>query len=58
MKTDTFSAVAAILTAIIGVAILAVILSPNSDTPSVIKSVGNFFSNIVSRAVSPVSQQV
>lgn len=43
-----------ILTAIIGVAIIAVIVSNQSDTANVIKSATGGFSTILSRALSPI----
>lgn len=44
-----------IATAIIGVAILAVLVSRNSQTPAVIKSAGQAFSGALGVALSPVS---
>jgi hypothetical protein len=41
--------------AIVGVAILAVIVSKNSNTAAVIKSTGDAFSNALSVAVSPIT---
>ncbi len=49
------SETAGILAMIIGVAILAVIVSRNSNTVGVIESGGNAFSQILSAAMSPVS---
>ncbi len=45
----------AIVTAIIGVAIVAVLVSKQSDTANVFTSGGNAFANILKTAVSPVS---
>lgn len=48
--------VTVILLAIVGVAILAVILSRNSDTSGVIQSVGEGFSKMLGSALSPINQ--
>lgn len=50
--------VVAVLTAIIGVAILSVILSRNSNTASVISSAARGFSEALSTAVSPITGNV
>jgi hypothetical protein len=47
--------IATILTAIIGVAILAVLVSKNANTANVITSSGNAFSKALQTAISPVS---
>ena len=47
--------VTAILTAIVGVAILAVILSRNSNTSNVIASAAEGFSMALGTAVSPIT---
>lgn len=47
--------VVTILTAIVGVAILAVIVSRNSNTAGVLSSAGSAFGNVLSVAVSPVT---
>lgn len=57
MGDSIISSVVAILTAIIGVAIIAVILSKQSDTANVLSIGGSAFSSILSQAVSPVSGQ-
>jgi hypothetical protein len=44
-----------ILMAVVGVAILAVIVSRNSQTPQVLSSFGQMFSGILGTAVSPVT---
>lgn len=44
-----------VLTAIVGVAILAVIVSNNSNTSTVIKAFGNAFSSAIGAAVKPVT---
>jgi len=48
-------AIVAILTAVIGVAIVAVLVGQNSQTGSVISSFGDAFSKILQVAVSPVT---
>lgn len=45
----------AVATAIVGVAIVAVIVSRNSQTPSVISAATEGFASILKVAVSPVS---
>jgi hypothetical protein len=47
--------IVAILTAIIGVAILAVIVSKNSNTTNVIGAAAQGFSEALSTAISPIS---
>lgn len=44
-----------VLTAIVGVAILAVLVSKNAQTPAVIKEFGNAFSNSLRAATGPVT---
>jgi len=46
--------IATVATAIVGVAILAVLVSKNSQTPSVIKSAGDAFSGALKAATGPV----
>lgn len=55
MGENIISSVVAILTAIVGVAIIAVILSGNSDTTNVIGTAGNAFTTIIGKAVQPIS---
>lgn len=47
--------VVTVLTAIIGVAIIAVLVSQKANTGNVIASLGGAFSNALSAAVSPVT---
>lgn len=47
--------IATIAVAVVGVAILAVIFSKNSNTAGVIKAGGNAFSEALRAAVSPVT---
>lgn len=55
MPEALFNSIVSIATAIVGVAILAVLVSKNSDTANVITSGGNAFSNALGVAVSPVT---
>jgi hypothetical protein len=56
MNTDQlWSGVVTIATAIIGVAILAVIVSRNSNTAGVLKAAGGAFSQSLATAVSPIT---
>lgn len=45
----------AVISAIIGVAIIAVLVSKNSNTDKVLTAGGNAFSGIIGAAVNPVS---
>lgn len=44
-----------VLTAIVGVAILAVLVSKNAQTPAVIKEAGKAFSGALGAATAPVT---
>jgi hypothetical protein len=55
MKEDFISGLVAIALAIVSVATLAVIFSPNAKTSQVLTSAGNAFSNMLGAAVAPVS---
>lgn len=55
MGRDLVAAVVTILTAIIGIAIIAVLVGRGSQTSAVISSAGNAFSGILRQAVAPVS---
>jgi preprotein translocase subunit SecD len=50
---DSFGAIAA---AVVGLAIVAVLVSRNARTPDVISSVGSAFSGIIQAAVSPITE--
>lgn len=52
---ELWSGVVTILTAIVGVAILAVIVSKNSNTSGVISAGGSAFAQDIGAAVSPVT---
>jgi len=55
MKGDAVAAIVTVLTAIIGIAIVAVLVSSNAQTSGVITSAGNALSGILKTAVSPVT---
>lgn len=55
MGDKAITGVVAIITAIIGVAIIAVLVSKQSNTSGVLTAGGNAFSSILKTAVSPVS---
>lgn len=50
-----FQAVGSVAMAIVGLAILAVLVSRNADTAKVIGAAGHAFSGSIGAAVSPVS---
>lgn len=52
---DLGSGIITILTAIIGVAILAVVLSKQSQTASVLTAAGSAFNGLIKSAVSPIA---
>jgi hypothetical protein len=55
MGDKAITGLVAIITAIIGVAIIAVLVSNQSNTSGVLSAGGNAFSNILKTAVSPVT---
>lgn len=55
MGNRFIEAIVTIATAITGVAIVAVLVSKNSQTPAVIQNTGSAFSNALDVAVSPVT---
>jgi PRD1 phage membrane DNA delivery len=55
MSDQFLSAMVTVGTAIIGVAILAVLVSQNSQTASVLQAAGNAFSGSLGAALSPVT---
>jgi hypothetical protein len=55
MGDNIISSVVGILTAIVGLAIIAVVLSKNSYTSQTIGAAGSAFQSILGKAVSPVS---
>lgn len=55
MSDSLITPVTAILTAIIGLAVVAVLVSNHANTGNVLTSGGTAFSNILKAAVSPVS---
>jgi len=52
---DAGNIILKVLTAVVGVAILALILSPSAQTSNVLKSATSGFSNILNTALSPVT---
>jgi hypothetical protein len=52
---NAVSQIVTVLTAIVGVAILAVLVSKNAQTPAVVKSFGQAFSGALSAATAPVT---
>lgn len=58
MSSELINSLVVIATAIVGVAILAVLVSRNAQTPAVIKAAGNAFSTSLQAAVSPVTGSV
>lgn len=55
MGDSAISSVVAILTAMVGLAIIAVVFSQKSDTTNVISTAGAAFQTILGKAVQPVS---
>ena len=55
MSDQLIGGVVTVLTAIIGVAIIAVLVSQNAQTSSVIQAGGNAFSSALSAAEAPVT---
>lgn len=51
---NTVGQITTVLTAIVGVAILAVLVSKNAQTPAVVKSFGDAFSGSLRAATGPV----
>ena len=51
---NTVGQITTVLTAIVGVAILAVLVSKNSQTPAVVKSFGDAFSGSLRADTGPV----
>lgn len=49
-----FSEIITVLTAVVGLAIVAVIVSKKADTANVLKAGGDAFGGIIKSAVSPV----
>lgn len=55
MGEQFFTSVTTVALAITGVAILAVLVSRNSQTPQVIQAAGSAYSNALGVAISPVT---
>lgn len=58
MKSNIGESLAAIGAAVIGLAILAVLVSKNAQTPQVLGALGSSFSNVLSAAEAPVTGAV
>jgi hypothetical protein len=54
MAKTLFAGVLTIGTAIIGVAILAVLISPRANTAQVFQSAGNLFARVIGDVVGPI----
>jgi PRD1 phage membrane DNA delivery len=52
---DAVGSIVTIATAIVGVALLAVLVSKNAQTPQVVQAFGNAFTGAIGAAVSPVT---
>lgn len=52
---NTVGQIVTVLTAIVGVAILAVLVSKNAQTPQVVSSIGTAFAQSLSAATAPVT---
>jgi hypothetical protein len=52
---DALHSIVSVFLAIVGVAIVAVLVSKNAQTPQVVQSVASGFGNDLSVAISPVS---
>lgn len=55
MKDDVSKGIFAVATAIVGVAIIAVLVAKNSQTTSVIQSISSAFTSALQTAVSPIT---
>jgi hypothetical protein len=55
MSEQLITSVVTVLTAIVGVAIIAVLVSKNANTTGVIQAGGSAFSQALSTALSPVT---
>jgi hypothetical protein len=55
MNESFLTSIVTVATALIGVAILAVIVSPKSQTANVVKAGGQAFSGVLGAALSPVA---
>lgn len=58
MTDNIIAAVVTILTAIVGIAVLAVLVSGKAKTSDVINAAGGAFSQSIGAAVSPVTGQM
>lgn len=58
MGEKAITGIVAIITAVIGVAIIAVLVSKNAQTTGVISAAGQSFSSVLNTALSPVTNGV
>ena len=58
MTDQLFNSLVTIATAIVGVAVLAVLVSKQANTSAVITSGGNAFATAIGAAVSPITGQM
>jgi hypothetical protein len=58
VSDHTFTAIAGILLAIIGVATIAVLVAPSAQTGNVVKAGGNGFACMLSTALQPIMPTV
>jgi hypothetical protein len=57
MRDELVTSIVTILTAVIGVAILAVLVSRNAQTGQVIQAAGQSFGSVLGVALSPITGQ-
>lgn len=55
MSDEMLRSVVAVATAVVGLAVLAVIVSRNSNTTNVIQAAASGFNNSIATAISPVT---
>ena len=55
MEKDLFTAIASIATAVVGVAIIATLVSNKANTAGVISSAGTAYANVLTAALNPYS---
>lgn len=55
MSNEFFTSVVSIVTALVGVAIVATVLSKNADTTKVIGAASSGFNSILQTALSPIT---
>lgn len=55
MSNELITSIVTVMTAIVGLAIIAVLVSKNAQTPQVISAGGSAFTSSIAAAVSPVT---